>query len=277
MRWGRVRGYKDLLREAIPEDVLKLIPRSYDIVGDVALINLPKELLTYGKAVGEAILKVNKNLRAVYAVGMTVGDFRVRELTHLAGEDKPVTIHKEYGIRICVDLRNAYYNPSLAEERRRVANEVHDGELILDLFAGVGPFTLHIACTKKASVLANDLNPHAVVCLRKSLEMCGKAIKGIVNVVNGDAAEVLNMLRDETFDKAILNLPHKSLQYVLDTYRVVKVGGTIYTYVLALKESEAVTGVENALSGVKHLVSNVSRVIDYAPRKYIYRVKVIKN
>ncbi|MEM0505439.1 MAG: class I SAM-dependent methyltransferase family protein [Sulfolobales archaeon] len=272
-----IRNYKDVLKDLIPEEVLKLIPRSYDIVGDTALINLPKELMGYGREVGEAILRVNKNVKSVYAVGATSGDFRVRELTHLAGEDKTTTIHKEYGIRIYVDLKSAYYNPSLSEERRRIAEKVLEGDSVLDLFAGVGPFTLHIACTKKASILANDLNPYAVECLRKSLGLNIKSLKGIVNVVNGDASEVLNALRKNTFNKAILNLPHRSIQYLPKTYEVLKDGGTIYTYVVASNEEEATKEVENALTEVKYVIREKIKVLDYAPHKYIFRVEVIKT
>ncbi|MEM1897834.1 MAG: RsmD family RNA methyltransferase [Sulfolobales archaeon] len=244
-------------------------------MGDIALINLPKEVLNYGGLVGNAILALNKNVRAVYAVGTTVGDFRVRELTHIAGEERTSTIHKEYGIKIYVDLKNAYFNPSLSEERRRVASRVVDGELVLDLFAGVGPFTLHIICTKNAYVLANDLNHYATQCLRKSLELNMKVVKGVVDVVNSDALELLNSIRGELFDKAILNLPHKSTYYLGKTLNILKKGGIAYTYVIAETKSEALNKVLNTVKNYE--VGGTLKVLDYAPRKYIFRVEIIKK
>ncbi len=271
-----VRNFKTILKNLIPENTLKLIPRSYDVVGDIAIINLPKELLSYGEYVGKAILAVSKNVKAVYAAGMTVGEFRVRELTHIAGERRTATTHKEYGIKIYVDISNTYYNPSLSEERRRVANKVVDGESVLDLFTGVGPFTLHIACTKKAYIIANDLNHHATQCLRRSLELNRKALKGVVDIVNGDALEVLNSIRDNSFDKAVLNLPHKSTNYLDETYRTVKEGGTIYTYLIATDKVEALNTLKTAVKS-KPKVGEVVRVLDYAPRKYVFRLELIKN
>ncbi len=273
----RVGPFKDLLKGTIPEEVLKLIPRSYDIVGDIALINLPQETMAYWRAVGEAILATNKNVRAVYAVGMTVGDFRVREMKHVAGEEVTATVHKEYGIRVYVDLSKAYYNPSLSEERRRVADEVVEGESVLDLFAGVGPFTLHIVCSKRVYVLANDLNPHAVGCLLKSLELNRKAIKGFADVVNSDAAEILNALRCDTFHRAILNLPHRSADYLSKVLNVLKDGGVAYTYLIATDPSEAVNTASKNLPKHGYAVGKVVRVLDYAPRKYVFRVEVVKK
>lgn len=273
----RVGSFKTLIKDLVPEDTLKLIPRSYDIVGDIALINLPKEVLSYGWLVGNAILTLNKNVRAVYAVGITVGDFRVRELIHIAGEEKTSTIHKEYGIKIYVDLKNAYFNPSLSEEHRRIANKVVDGESILDLFTGVGPFTLHILCSRKAYVLANDLNYYATECLRKSLELNRKSVKGVVDIVNSDASELLNSIKSEFFDKAILNLPHKSTYYLGRTLNAIKRGGTVYTYVVAKTKLEALNEVLNAITTQKYEVCEPVRVLDYAPHKYIFRVEITKK
>lgn len=273
----RVSSFKNLIKDLVPEDILKLIPRSYDIVGDIALINLPMEVLSYGGLVGNAILALNKNVRAVYAVGITVGDFRVRELIHIAGEEKTSTIHKEYGIKIYVDLKNAYFNPSLSEEHRRIANKVVNGESVLDLFTGVGPFTLHILCGRRAYVLANDLNYHATECLRKSLELNGKAVKGVVDIVNSDASELLNSIKGEFFDKAILNLPHKSTYYLGKTLNIVKRGGRAYTYVVAKTKPEAVNEVLNTITTQKYEICEPVKVLDYAPHKYIFRVEIIKK
>jgi len=271
--------FKELLRNVVPDEALKLIPNSFYIIGDIAVINLPKELGNYATEVGRAIKLTNKNVRAVYIGGLTVSDYRIKELTHIYGEERTETIHKEYGIKIYVDISKAYFNPSLSEERRRVANNVVDNERILDLFTGVGPFTLHIVCSRKSYVVANDINPYALTYLRKSLEINKKLVRGYVDIINSDASELLNSLRSETFDKVILDLPHKSVNYLPKVLRVLRVNGTAYTYVISDTQSNAAKEVDNVLSNsyrTNYIIKNIVRVLDYAPRKYIYRVEVCK-
>ncbi|MCD6323802.1 MAG: hypothetical protein J7L55_01685, partial [Desulfurococcales archaeon] len=99
---GRGRTYKDFLRGSIPEDILKTLPSSYDIVGDVVIIKLPDEALSYAELVGGAIAKVVKGVKAVYAAGPVVDEFRVRMLRLIYGEPVRETIMREYGLRIVV-------------------------------------------------------------------------------------------------------------------------------------------------------------------------------
>ena len=271
------RTFKDLLKSILPEELLNRIPRSFDIVGDIALINLPKDLLNYGNYIGNAILSINKNVKAVYAVGPTLGDFRVRKLIHLAGVQKTETVHKEYGILIHVDLARAYYNPSLSFEHFRVASESHDYELILDLFSGVGSFALHIASRYVAKVVAIDINPYAIQCLLKSIALNKRKLRGYVIAINGDASYVLTFFRDAIFDKIIMNLPHKAINYLKEAYRVCKSSGIIYLYHIAGHEFEVTEAVNRYMKGLRYEILELVRVLDYAPHKYIYRVKILKQ
>lgn len=273
------KTFKDFIKGKVPDDVLEMIPSSYDIVGDIALIQLPEEALPYGAVVGEAIAKVSRNVRAIYAVGPVTGEFRVRPLRHIWGERRTKTVHKEYGVRICVDVARTYYNPSLSEEHRRVAEKVVNGEVIADLFCGVGPFTLHIVTTKaRTRVYAVDINPYAMKCLLDSLELNRKKVVGEALVTTGDARSFLECVREEFFDRVIMNYPHGAVGFLKDALPRVKAGGTLHVYVVARDAAEAVSNVlRNVRKGVPVDVGEVIRVIDYAPHKYIFRVDVVRK
>lgn len=269
-------SFKDILKDSIPPEVLDMIPNSYDIIGDIAIIRLPSEALSYGPLIGEAISKVAKNVKVVYASGFTEGPFRVKPLKHLFGEERSKTIHREYGIRMWVDVAKTYFNPSLAEEHKRIADFVKDGEVVGDLFCGVGSFTLHIVTRKKATVISVDLNPEAVKCLIDSLSLNFKNIIGVAIPMLADVGFALEVFKDNFFDRVIMNLPHEAFKYVPKAIEKVKCGGVLHVYSVARNPEEAVKQALENLTIEKVQVLSSSEVLEYAPRKYIYRVDLIK-
>jgi len=268
------KTFKDFLRGKVPEEVLEKIPSSIDLVGDIAVIKLPDEALPYAELVGEAVVKVAKNVRTVYASGPVTGEFRVRELRHIYGLRKSKTVMKEYGIQIVVDVLRAYVNPSLSEEHRRVALMVRDGEVVGDIFCGVGPFTLHILTVRNdVRVFAVDKNPEAIKCLIESLRLNESRIKGSVISVIGDAGEFSNAVKEGFFSRLIMNLPLRAYEYLPRYVRTLRLGGLMHVYVVASQSEEALTKVLSAVpEGYGMQALHVRRVIDYAPRKYVFRV-----
>jgi len=272
---SRCLTYKDLLKGILPEDVVNRLPRSYFIIGDIAVIHLPHELLPYGRVVADAIMKVAKNVKVVYATRGIVGDYRLMDLIHLGGEDRSWTIHKEYGVRIYVDVKKAYYNPSLSEEHRRVATKVSNDEVIIDLFAGVGPFALHILTLRRCRVYVVDLNPSAIMCFLKSIELNRKKLKGEFVAIVGDALRLIELIKNNCIDRIIMNLPHKAVEYIPKVLSKVKVGGVLHVYCIARNRNELVEEVMRYSRG-KVRVEEVVKVLDYAPFKYIYRADLVR-
>ena len=104
------------------------------------------------------------------AVSPVEGEFRTRQWVVLAGEHRTHTVHKEHGCRYNVDLAGAYFSARLGTERKRVADMVKPGQCVVDLFAGVGPFSILIGKNVPgASVVAVDKNPGAVKLLRENI------------------------------------------------------------------------------------------------------------
>ena len=100
------------------------------------------------------------------------GELRVRDLHIMAGGDTSETVHMEYGIKLLIDPSKAYFNPRLANERKRIATLVKDGETVVDMFAGVGPFSIMIAKYARPEVIfAMDLNHDAIEYMKKNIEL----------------------------------------------------------------------------------------------------------
>ena len=127
-----------VLENKLPPHLLASLPQALDVIGDMAVLEIPTELAPYEKLIGEAILQTHRNIKTVLAkAGAISGIYRVRELAFLAGEEKTRTVHREFGCQYHVDVAKAYFSPRLSHEHERVASLVTSGEVVVGLFAGV--------------------------------------------------------------------------------------------------------------------------------------------
>jgi tRNA (guanine37-N1)-methyltransferase len=206
--------FLDVLAEKMPPHLLASVPRAIDFIGDIAVIEVPPELVEHNKVIGKAILKVHKQTCTVLAkTGTVEGVYRIRDFEVIAGVEKTATIHREYGCTYHVDLAKAYFSPRLSGEHNRVASQVRDGEIVVDLFAGVGPFSIQIAKKHKdVKVYAVDVNPDAIALLKKNVAL-NRVAEQVVPIL-GDARQVVKEQLLGVTDRVIMNLPKTAIQYV---------------------------------------------------------------
>jgi tRNA (guanine37-N1)-methyltransferase len=216
----------------VPEEVRQQLPTSFDVIGDVAIVRLEDDLLPLANEVGKALLKTYPRLRTVTLDRGVKGELRVRDLEVIAGEDKTETVHTEYGIRLLIDPAKVYFNPRLAGERDRIASLVQNGETVVDMFAGVGPFSIMIAKhARPEAVFAMDLNHDAVEYLKMNVQL--NKVSTIVPL-EGDARQLIFDV--PCADRIIMNLPHSARDFFHDALTRLKVGGTIHFYTICERE-----------------------------------------
>ncbi|MBI4416016.1 MAG: class I SAM-dependent methyltransferase family protein [Euryarchaeota archaeon] len=155
-----IRSYKDVAR--VPPNFKSMLPTSFDTVGDIAILKIPEELAPFETEIANAILRAHTNMKVVAADAGVKGPLRVRQLRILAGPDRTETVHREFGLSYNVDVARAYFSPRLGSERLRIANQVADGEIVVDMFSGVGPYAILIAKRREPRIVhAFDANPDA--------------------------------------------------------------------------------------------------------------------
>jgi len=187
---------------------------SFDIVGDIAVIEIPRGLGKRGKIIAEAIMKIHKNIKVVAKKSPVEGRYRVRGLKVIAGDKRTETVHKESGCLMKLDAAKAYFSVRLSHERERIAAMVKDNEKVLILFAGVGPFALVIA--KKvptATVAGIELNPYAVKYFEENVKL--NKLKNC-DAIKGDVRRVVPKKFVNWADRVLMPLP-KSAENFLDT------------------------------------------------------------
>ena len=266
---------KELISKFLGSDIALHIPTSFDIIGDIALLPITEDSLKYAKVIAFYLTLIHKKIKSVYAKGAVRGFERIRELKLILGEDRTETIHKEHGLRFYVDIGKVYFNPRLATEHARIASYVNDGEIVLDMFAGIGCFGIHIASRKKVIVYAVDINPYAIFYGLKSLYL--NKLKGKIVFINCDASVLDHVFRGRIFDRIIMNLPQHSLNYLPIAYNLVKNGGSIHVYIIARTEKEALDRLSNEVKklNLKFRETRIRCVLDHAPHEYIYCIDCI--
>jgi tRNA (guanine37-N1)-methyltransferase len=221
------RSLKDYLKGKIDEETIDEIRGSFDIIGDVVILEIPDDLEKYNGLIGEAALKFTRRKAVFRKKSEIKGIIRTRELEHIAGEDISETIHHEFGCRLMLDIKKVYFSPRLATERKRVADSVKDGEIIVDMFAGVAPFPVLIARNHDVTVYAIDINPEAYKYTEENIEL--NKVQNKVIPLLGDVREVLEG-RNIKADRIIMNLPGSAYEFLDTAVKYIKSGGIIHYY-----------------------------------------------
>lgn len=243
-REGAIRAEFEPLRQRAD------LPR-HELVGGIAI------LLDNDPAGAALILDERPSVHtALYPESSVAGQFRIRQFRVLAGEETTATTHTEYGRIFRIDLEKAYFSARLATERQRIVALMHEGEEVLDMFAGVGPFAIMLA-EKALNIWACDLNPDAVSLLIENIRLNHQS--NIIPVY-ADAA-TLPAVFGRRFDRIVMNLPLMAEKFLPAAFDLCRPGGTIHLYSLVSDDQE-----ENPLLSRHPVISLKKRFVrSYAP------------
>jgi tRNA (guanine37-N1)-methyltransferase len=251
----------DVLGDKLPPHLLTTVPRAIDFVGEIAVVEIPSELERHKRMIGEAIINVHKQVHTVLAKsGAVEGVYRLREFEVIAGAGETETIHKEYGCSYHVDLAKAYFSPRLSHEHDRVASIVKDGETIIDMFAGVGPFSILIAKRhENVRVYAIDVNPDAITLLKRNLKE--NRVEQKVTPILGDADQIIGERLSEVADRVIMNLPERAIEYVDSACEVLKrEGGIVHYYDFTNTPNPLETARVRLIEAVEKTSRNIKKI-----------------
>lgn len=198
------KNLESVLAERLSGEELKYL-RRYDVIGDIAVIQIPPELEHRVEDIVWGLRKVHPFLKVIARKGFHEGAFRIRDYSIIWGENRLETVHRENGVEIKVDLSKVFFNPRMKGERYRLAQLVCDGERILIPFAGVLPYALVIARYRKVRITAVELNRDAYELGLENVERNRKRLKGEIEFIHGDAFKVLPEL--PSYDRVISPTP----------------------------------------------------------------------
>ncbi len=257
--------FEVVIKEKSLQEELGFFP-AYEVIGDIAIID---QYESDAQRIAEALTRGKKIKTVVQAKSAVEGEYRTREYTFLAGEKRTETLYRENGCRYLLDVSKVYFTPRLATERMRIAGQVKGGDKVVDMFAGVGPFSILIAKKSPSSlVIAIDKNPVAIKYLKENVRLNRVAN---VEIREGDVREEIRGISDA--DHVIMNLPHSSLEFLGQAFSAVKTGGVVHLYAIA-HEDDLFDGLwrrieEEVRQFSREVVAVERRIVrPYAPYQY---------
>lgn len=279
----------EILNAVLPED--KDTAASYSIVGHIVHVNLREHLQIYKNLIGEVLLDKIKNARTVVNKVDTIDNtFRVFKMEVLAGEHDFITEVKENNFRFKFDFSSVYWNPRLSTEHERIIKKLSPGNVVYDVFAGVGPFSIP-AAKKNCTVLANDLNPESFKWLKHNAEL-NKLDKSIT-VYNKDGFDFIRenvkqhmiLQESKSVSHVVMNLPATAATFLnafkqlfsADELKHVKVMPLTHVYCFVKGEGDtkemAKTLIEKELNcSISSSIDEITFVRNVAPNKDMMRV-----
>lgn len=281
-------GFKqNLARETgLPEYIL---PSSYQVVGHVLLVKMPKLNLGQKKKVAKVFLEMFSNVKTVCEITGVSGELRKPAVKKIAG-GKTETIHKEHGVLYKLDVSKIMFSKGNLFERSRLVKQIKPGEVVVDMFAGIGYFSVPIAKLAK-KIYCIEKNPVSVKYLKENVVL--NKVKNI-EVFQGDCTKVklpekadrrLFLLEKEKpvgkrklkytgiADRVIMGYLPKTYKFLPAAFGFLKNRGIIhyhdnFTKKELWKKPIEILEKEAKKAGFKIKILNKRKVKEYAPNVY---------
>ncbi|SOV14170.1 met-10+ like protein, putative [Plasmodium sp. gorilla clade G2] len=159
----------EILRKIFPS--INEIIHKFEIIGHIAHLNFCDKLESCKKIIAEIILDKNKSIKTVINKKDILNNtHRTFNIELLAGENNYITQLRENNIRVKLNYELIYWNSKLKKERDRIYNLVNDNSIIIDVFGGVGIFSLSLS-KKSCLCFSNDINEHAYKYMNINIAM----------------------------------------------------------------------------------------------------------
>lgn len=261
---------KQLLADKLTPSEREQLIGSYDVVGDIAIIQIPQGLTHHEKSIGDAVLQSNSRIKTILKrAGIYQGEFRTLPLEHVAGEKRKHTEVKEFGLHYLVNPECTYFSVRSGNERRRIASLVKSGERVLVLFSGIAPYPLMIAkYSDAARIIGVEKNPRAHEYGLKNIRRNKYEKK--IELVQQDAT--LFLKNCQQFDRIIMPLPKGGEEFLQSAITTLAKEGSLHFYQMQhpdrLAESEALIIDVAKTCGRNIRSTRIVRCGHCSPRRY---------
>ena len=230
-------GFKDKLKEELQgeltEEELSILPRGFQTLGKLIILKLNPRLLEKRKLIGEACLDLFPAIKSIYVNrGKIVGTFREPEkIEFIAGENNPIVEHKEHDVIYRFDITKIMFSKGNINERKHLATLVKSGEVIVDMFAGIGYFSLPIAKhSSVGKIYSIEFNPESYKFLAENIKI-NHLENRIVPIKGNCKVEVVKLSESGIrANRIIMGVFPAPKEYIREALTLVSDKGTMFHY-----------------------------------------------
>ena len=230
-------GFKEKLKAELEGTLtlqeLELLPRGFQTLGKVIILKLHPDLIKYKDIIAQKSMDLLPSMESVYLNrGIIKGNFRTPEnIEYVTGKEDPIVIHREHGVSYKFDFTKIMFSQGNIIERKYLATLVKDGEIIVDMFAGIGYFSLPIAkISNPKQIYSIEINPNSFKFLVENIRL--NQLEDKITPINGNCKEEVLKLSNNGVkaDRVIMGVFPAPKGYIKEALTLYKETGTFYHY-----------------------------------------------
>jgi len=256
---------KEHLNYFLSEAELSLLHSGWQILGDIIIVSIPEQLENKKLKVAEALLSMYPRCKSVVRDFGIEGQFRQPKRELLLGNSTE-TVHKEHGCFFKQDVTRVMYSKGNLEERKRMSR-IGNGELIVDMFAGIGYFSIPMAVhSKPRKIISIEINPESYAYLKENIRL--NHVEDIISPVLGDCSK---LTPEGLADRVIMGYVGTTHHYLEPAVLALKKSGGILHYHETVPEKLATTRPQDRIRkaagslGKKVEILETRRIKKYSP------------
>ncbi len=261
---------KEKLKGKVPDNLLRFLPAGYFVIGKILIVEIDERLNEFEKEIGKVFLEIFPYLETVVRkTGPHEGETKKPKIKIIAGKENTETIHKENGVYFKLDVSKIEFSKGNKQERKKLISLVKKDEVIVDMFAGIGYFSIPIAVhAKPKKIYAIDINPIAIEYLKENCRL--NKVSHIIVPILGDCREVANKLKNVA-DRIIMGYIPNTRNFLPFAFKMIKQKGVIHYHDVFHKKElwslpERIIRKKADENGFKVKILEKRIVKSYAPR-----------